>query len=119
MINKLLLINPPGITADRPSYTYLYPPLGLLSIYGYLKSKITNEHNYDLKFIDMVDKTHLDIMKAIETYMPDMVGIGTMTPSYTVNLQLCSKIKNNFPGIKILIASMSRAKSFFIKIRMQ
>lgn len=67
------------------------PPLGLISIGGYLKM-----HGYNVKILDLFTN-HIkkaDFLKILEVMNPDMIGISTYTENFNAVIQLTKLIKN-------------------------
>lgn len=68
------------------------PPLGLISIGGYLKM-----HGYNVKIIDLFTN-HMkkaEFLKTLEIMKPDMIGISTYTENFNAVIQLTKLIKSN------------------------
>lgn len=104
-INKILLLNQPLQIIDVPSYSYLYPPNGLLSIYTYLKSK-KDKLNCEILIRDFYDKREADLISEIEHIKPEIIGMGVLTPNYLYTIHLCDLIKEKFPDIKIILGGI-------------
>lgn len=104
-IQRFMLINQPLQIIDIPSYSYLYPPNGLLSIYTYLKSY---EDQLECKVImrDLYDKNEKELLDEIKLYNPQLIGMGVLTPNYEFTINLCRSIKQKFPNIKIILGGI-------------
>lgn len=67
------------------------PPLGLISIGGYLKM-----HGYNVRILDLftnqIKKT--EFIDLLRTVQPDMIGISTYTENFNVVIQLTRLIKS-------------------------
>ncbi len=112
---KVLLINPPGTTGQFTTEVN-YFPIGLLTIGSVLK-----ENNADVKVIDVfnafynkeLNDTILEeyikdnILKTVETFKPDIIGIGCLFSGAFDGLkQIAKTIKHNFPSIPIAIGGI-------------
>ena len=105
---KILLINPPNI---NPIFSVLpsaleeerghNPPLGLLYIAGYLRTK---EKNYDVRIIDSPTE-NLDypaLSEKIKEFNPEVIGITTMSFTIIDALETARMAKLINPGVKIV-----------------
>ena len=87
---KVLLIQPKFKTH------LITPPLGL----GYLASSLlTDGHN--VKLLDCVAK-NIDVIREIQSFRPDFIGITILSASYTASIRLIKEIKQ-FSNAKIVI----------------
>lgn len=92
---KIILITPPfsfddvtGKTKSMGRVLNIIPPLGLCYIAAYLE-----KYNYDVKIIDGQLISFKDTLKIIEKKQPDIIGIGTTTPSFPNAVKLALDIK--------------------------
>ena len=97
---KFLLVNLPTQIIDIPSYTYMYPPNGILSLYTYLKNK---DLNWEICFKDFYALTKYDLLEYLKIYKPDILGFSVITPSYKFTLNLAKEIKEILPETKIIL----------------
>ncbi|MBF0122198.1 MAG: radical SAM protein [Candidatus Omnitrophica bacterium] len=116
---KILFLNPPFYTEEtygkfsRVGSTM--PFLGLCYLAAILK-----RHQFDVKIVDtiLLHLTMEDVLKEIQAYSPDVVGITVSTLSSIRANILAQKIKKSFPNITLIaggphISECTRA--FFIQ----
>ncbi|MEI6058803.1 MAG: radical SAM protein, partial [archaeon] len=98
---RILLINPSSRRkfGGSEKVSSIIHPLGL----AYLAAVVRKE-GYGVKILDAeaLDLTDDEILKAIESYNPSVIGLGVKTPSINMVFGLCSRIKENFPD-KIIV----------------
>lgn len=108
-MNNILLINPPMlnyITTTLPDFAVeeqgYFPPLGLIYIASYLKSKIPD---INIKILDcpVGKKNYSDIKREITDFKPDMVGLPAWTFSYLDTLNAAYIAKEVNPCIKVCL----------------
>ena len=91
---KVLLINPPykEVYSKVPSAAGIAPPLGLAYIAGYLR-----ENGVEVKILDAeaLEVGFSSLKDHLEGY--DMVGIGSMTPSFNNTLKVFKLVKEVNP----------------------
>lgn len=90
---KVLLINPHGTDQDG----FSSPPPGLLYLAGTLL-----KHSIDVQFVDGCLNGLPAIVKAIETYCPDLVGISCLTLYRKRSLEVGELVKRINPHIKVI-----------------
>ena len=97
---KVLLINPPrtldDYKQDKRRGPDIFPPLGLLSITAYLKSKGQNVRVYDF------ENLRSDFKKFFLEFEPDVVGITCLTSRVPSVIAVCHDIKAICPGIPVI-----------------
>ena len=102
-IKNILFLNPPdpSLLENHTSagYAYFEPPLGLLYVYSFIKSR----NDFDVKFVDLniemkfISKTNIvDTLKThINDFRPDLIAISTLYySSIPVFHLLAEHIKN-------------------------
>lgn len=100
---KILFVFPPMLPEERygklaGAGSYL-PPLGLLYLATVLKDK------YEVKIIDggSLDITVEDVVKEIEQWKPDIVGVSTLTSAFYRAIFLCKLVKKINPKITTIL----------------
>lgn len=87
---RVLLINPrteaPGKRFDRE------PPIGMLHIAAVLEKA---GHSVEIQDLSM---RKLEIEQ-----LPDLVGIGCLTNTYNMSIEILKDIKSNYPGVRTVI----------------
>ncbi|HVM32929.1 MAG TPA: radical SAM protein [bacterium] len=105
---KVLLINPPSehmITTNIPSVIDeergYNPPLGLLYVAGYAKAKTAHE----IRVLDcqVEETTHADVEKRIREFMPDVVGIQTLTFTLIDARMVAQAAKRANPACRVVL----------------
>lgn len=76
------------------------PPLGVLSIAGYLQM-----HGYEAKCLDILAKplSKSEFEYAIKEYSPDLIGISTYTETFKTVINISRIIKNILPKVYIIL----------------
>lgn len=98
-IRKILFILPPLDQRSAGFETYNefldrmgpYPPLGLFSLGHAIKSKI---QEIDVKILDGQCLSKDDIIKQMERYLPDLVGISSSSRTYLITLEIARLVKS-------------------------
>lgn len=93
-MNTILLVNP----HETEQNGYTNPPLGLLYIAGTLL-----KHNFDVRVIDGCLEGKVAIMRAIEKFHPEMVGITCLTPGRQKALEIAQMAKDFDSNIKVVM----------------
>ena len=107
-MNKILLI-PVSVFRERAI------PLGI----GYIAS-LLEKNNYKVKVYDPAPYEKIDIVDYIKKFSPDIIGISTMTTSFTAASQIATKIKSNFDipivfgGVHPTVTPVETLKNTFI-----
>ncbi|MFC2149729.1 B12-binding domain-containing radical SAM protein [Candidatus Auribacterota bacterium] len=106
---KILLLNPPDrhvakTTSDwdiSASDIGIFPPIGLTYLGGALRSKTDHE----VKIYDSIleGSTQEDIVKVLNDYKPDFVGMTAYTPTFFDLLETAKTIKRCDPRIHVCI----------------
>ena len=99
---KVVLINPNTGRAERIENEAAWPPLGLLYLGAVLKKS-----GHEVKVIDNariqlpVDK----IVKRVKRENPRVLGVSTLTPTFTQGIKIASAIKAELPDLKIIFGN--------------
>ena len=104
---KVLLINPDQPEYIRPKEYYI--PASLMCLGSMLRQNGIDAKMLDLNVIKYKRKTNTSdaIIKKIEEYKPNLIGLTIMgAPVFTTTLLYSNIIKNKFPDIKIIIGGM-------------
>lgn len=88
---KLLLINPPMVSGDKPGYHHLSPPLGIMYLAGFLKNK-----GMSVDILDLVIDNETKPVDYVSQTKPDVVGITSMTGNFPFGLKIAGEIKSKF-----------------------
>jgi len=98
---KILFINPPY---DSEKYygklkqlRFLFPPVGLLYVAGYIREK-----GYKVKLYDF-ETSEDDFDKSLLEFGPDIIGITCQTALVKTTIALCRRIKSIYPRTKIVV----------------
>ncbi|NIM47046.1 MAG: radical SAM protein [Candidatus Aenigmarchaeota archaeon] len=97
---KIVLCTPPiGETLD-----YSWPPIGLLYIASYLKSK----SNHEVKVIDAYcsNETENQFLNQIKKEKPDVIGLSCTSYTFLRSMRLLKKIKQMFPEVIIVLGGI-------------
>jgi len=110
MRSKAIFILPPGSSdfdkSKTPSWNIgRIPPVGIIAITSYLHQK-----GHDVKIIDCRElitehKTNDYIpllLKIVEEFSPDMIGINMLTASFDEAKNIACEIKRKFPGVLLV-----------------
>jgi len=92
---KTLLINPDNTEFVGTGNTT--PPLGLLYLVAELESK-----NLPVEMIDGCITGHKGIMRKIEEWKPDIVGVPMLSPCRHAAIDLIEDVHKKYPHIKIV-----------------
>ncbi|TKJ39856.1 hypothetical protein CEE37_11300 [candidate division LCP-89 bacterium B3_LCP] len=94
-MQRLLLLRP-----DSGIYCAL-PPLGLLSLAAYIR----HYSDHQIGIFDGVEKSAEDsqVIQAIESFQPDVIGIGSLSCEQIEAHHTANLIKELFPEIKIVL----------------
>lgn len=91
-MKKVLLINPLMCSGNEPArYQHLSPPLGIMSLAAFLRSK-----NIKVDILDLIIEPKIDIVDYITQVNPDVVGITSMTGNFPFALEIAEKVKSRF-----------------------
>lgn len=90
---KVLLINPPN--TDQTGFNSPQP--GLLYLAGMLL-----RHDIDVRFVDGCLDGMQAVRKAVEEYVPDMVGIPCLTLYRKRSIEVADLVKSILPGVTIV-----------------
>ncbi len=107
--NSCLLIVPYFISGKGSilnSFSYSMPPVGLLSISGYLRENGIKTNILDLTIQSKLKHSNLEsfLIKKIKDFnFPQWVGISVCTPVAYNAYKIAEIIKSNFPEIKIVL----------------
>lgn len=85
-INRIALINAPIDTKYQDSTSLFCPPLGLMSIKAYLEQK--NER-FEVLLLDGMVLSLNEIIKQMNLFHPDAVGVSVQLISYKNVLKIC------------------------------
>ncbi|UCD58316.1 MAG: B12-binding domain-containing radical SAM protein [Candidatus Hydrogenedentota bacterium] len=108
---KVVLLNPPEMIAGEEGGTgfgarsfvkqlRVLPPLGLAYIAAVLKAA-----SHEVKLID-ANALRIgpeEIVRRVDTFSPDVVGITCVTPLFPVAVQICRSLKNLSPRPQIVV----------------
>lgn len=105
-MKKVLFINPPFRYFPKAwgkNMNYARPPLGIAYIAAYLQKYYPQE--LDTKILDAMalDLTKEQILKEIKNFMPDVIGITTVTATATFVKSLSKEIKDFYPQILLVV----------------
>ncbi len=103
---KVLLIFPPYSLKERYNNEVgediggHLPPLGLCYIASYLE-----KHGHEVKIMDCPAhmQTQDDVLKEVEEFKPDVVGLAAVTLLIDRAVEITTKIKNLFPDITVIV----------------
>lgn len=102
-MKKILLIAPPFLKEKDSSYIEAYPPLGILQIGSYLKSKGIEAFLLDCTVI----KNPLShVKKSILNLKPDIVGIGCIIANYLNAIKISKLIKKIDSRILVVLGGI-------------
>lgn len=90
-INRIVLINAPIDTKYQDSTSLFCPPLGLMSIKTYLEQK--NEE-FEVLLLDGMVLALNEIIKRMNSFHPDVVGVSVQLLSYKNALKICREAKH-------------------------
>jgi anaerobic magnesium-protoporphyrin IX monomethyl ester cyclase len=92
------LITPPVL--EKVAHHPLFPPLGLAYMAGVLA-----QNGAEIKIIDspVLGYNHKNIKTELEGFQPDMVGVGSMTPTVESALKCAQVAKEACPEAQILM----------------
>jgi radical SAM superfamily enzyme YgiQ (UPF0313 family) len=80
----------------------IIPPLGLLSIAGYLlASEVLSSEN-----VQILDVNRADPLRELKSFNPDLIGISAMTTAYPEAVKLAKRIKGMNPTVPIVIGGV-------------
>lgn len=91
-INRIALINAPIDTKYQDSTSLFCPPLGLMSIKAYLEQR--NEQ-FEVILLDGMVLTTKEIIKKMNIFHPDVVGVSIQLLSYKNALKICREASNH------------------------
>jgi len=89
---RVLLINPPMVSADRPGYHHLSPPLGIMYLANFLR-----QVDVEVRILDLVTAHDVDLAEHVTAYRPDIVGISAMTGNFSYGVEIAVAIKSVLP----------------------
>lgn len=100
---NVLLLLPPHESSERYSKKMekvvgVFPPLGLLYIAAVLESG-----GHKVKILDGGKHPEINVIKEIENFKPDIVGLSSMTFLWERCKTIAKEIKENFPDIFVLV----------------
>lgn len=91
MIDKVLLVNPKGVSKGMAS-NYLWVPMGVTSIASYLRA-----YNISVDIIDMCVGRQSEgikrLLKKIKESRPDIIAFSAMTPTHENAVKTAKKLK--------------------------
>jgi len=96
-MKKILLVNPHETKAGG----FTNPPLGLLYIAGTLL-----KHGFDVRVVDGCLKGKKAIIKAINEFRPELVGITCLTPGRKKALEVARMVKSRNSSIKTIMGGV-------------
>ncbi len=71
-------------------------PLGIEYIGGYLR-----ENDYDVKLVHQLDMTNEDVLKEVDDFHPDVVGVSSLSVDYKTGAEIAKSIKERY-GVPII-----------------
>ena len=87
----ILLINPPSpFLIDQR----VHPPMGLIHLGTYLR-----DHDVEVAIHDPGTCT----LEGMEDISPELVGITATTPQYPYAVEMCSMVRDAYPGVPIVV----------------
>lgn len=102
MSARILLVNPPydieRYMGSLGKIGWVFPPIGLLYIASFLKSK---KPSYDVRIFDFQVEDR-DFFESLRGFKPDIIGITCQTALVYSALTLSEDIKKVLPGVKII-----------------
>ena len=90
-MSNILLIRPHPVVDDTKNFPTESPPIGIISLGSFLRSK-----DMDVKAIDLCTDAQTDIVSEILKIKPDIVGISSMTCDFPSALKIVDQIKRHF-----------------------
>jgi len=102
---KVLLINPPTKNVTYGKYSELggkNAPLSLCYLAGVLRKEI-KDIGVKILDSDILNLRYGDILRIIDSYNPEIIGITGVTSTFHLTKELASLIKQKFPKTKIIL----------------
>jgi len=99
---KVVLINPNTGRAERIENEAAWPPLGLLYL-----GAVLEKSGHEVKVIDNA-RIQLPVDKIVERVKrenPRVLGVSTLTPTFTQGIKIASAIKAELPDLKIIFGN--------------
>jgi radical SAM superfamily enzyme YgiQ (UPF0313 family) len=90
-MNNVLLIRPHVALDDTQSYATESPPIGIISLGSFLRSK-----GLAVTAVGLCIDTKIDIIYEIAKIKPDIIGISSMTCDFPSALKMANQIKQHF-----------------------
>ncbi len=99
---KILLVAPP-FKKINPNVLETYPPLGILCLSSFLKSK-----GIQVKMLDLtaLSNPYKKLAEEITCYKPKVVGIGSIIASYTGTIKSAELVKKTNKNIKVVVGGI-------------
>jgi len=97
IMKRILLVNPHETAMGE----FTNPPIGLLYIAGTLL-----KHAFDVRVVDGCLEGKVTIMKAIEEFRPELVGITCLTPGRKNALEVARMAKDFDPNVKVVMGGV-------------
>jgi len=96
---KIVLCTPPSKETD-----FRWPPIGLLYIASYLKSK----SDHEVRVIDAFSCSisEAQFLSQIRKEEPDVVGLSCTSYTFLKSMDLLGKIKQIFPDVKVVLGGI-------------
>jgi radical SAM superfamily enzyme YgiQ (UPF0313 family) len=95
-IKRILLIKP---AYQDPHYKYNDLPAGL----GYISQALDNNNIYNTVFDMHLNKKVENLFKAIDRFLPEMIGLSLMSYKFERHYYLINSIKSTFSDIPIVV----------------
>jgi len=95
-----LFVPPQGYVAQRWSEGTSMPPLGILYLAAVLKQR---KHTVEIVPSDILDYSWDDIIRKIDEFKPDIVGVTTTTENRFESFKLAKLVKKIDPKIKTVL----------------
>jgi anaerobic magnesium-protoporphyrin IX monomethyl ester cyclase len=91
-----------GKTESMKEVMNIIPPLGLAYIASYLEADGHDVRIYDCQ----LDKTHQELLKELNQFNPEVVGLSTTTPTFPSTLETARGVKKTLPKSKTIIGGV-------------
>jgi radical SAM superfamily enzyme YgiQ (UPF0313 family) len=90
-MSNVLLIRPIPALDDTQNYATESPPIGIISLGAYLRTK-----NINVSAIDYCTNPQADAVETISQVKPDVIGISAMTCDFPATLAIADRIKRHY-----------------------